>query len=625
MSTLTKALAVYDKAVALEAENRQRAKEAIAFALDLDQWPASVAAERKAAARPTLTSPLPARYIRDIINQARMMRPAVRVKPVDNSGDLSTSLALEGIIRNIEYVSNADTVYDAALEQAVTGGFGYIRVSSDYAARDSFDLELLIERIPDQFMVYGDPASVAYDSADWDDCIVLSNRTEASLKAEYPGRKSFEPFPADVTVPEGTITVAEWFHREELPAELMKLSNGAVVWADDFEPVYYAAMGVSVVETRQSSKLKVRRYVLDGSGELSADVWPGSYIPIIPVYGVDYISGGKRVLKGVVSDAQDAQIMDNYWASAATELVANAPKAPWLAEEGSLVAPEQWARSGRANIPYLTYRKGANPPQRLGSDPAPAATLMAQTNANNLVRSAMGMDAGGKVADITSGGRPATDSLGNYHFADNLARAIRHVGRVLIDAIPHIYTGSRVVRILGEGDKTGAVAVQDLALDAGKYDTHVKVGDNYATRREETRYALTELVRTYPAAAPYVAPMLLDNLDLPGAETLKAQLMSAAPNQQQPAQPTLDQQILLKQAQNAELKLQVEMARLNLDGEKLRLEQAMAIKKAEREDLRIQMGYNVDRESLNIKRQAQDLAEVEAGVDIAAKYIDTVG
>lgn len=627
MNTYDAAKKLFDKCQTAETINRQRARDDIAFALDLDQWPAGAEAARKQAGKPTLSSPLPAKYLRDIVNQARALRPSVRVKPVDNKADKLVSRVMEGLIRNIEYQSGADMAYDTAIEHAVQGGVGFVRVSTDYANAFSFDLELRIERIADQFMVYGDPASLGLDSSDWNDCFILSLTTEEALKREYPKRTTFSSWSADDVQVDDGILIAEWFHREYVTKTIHQLSDGQVVDAGKFTPdiaAFYAAQGVTVKQSRATAVPTVKRYMMDGEGELSAETWAGSYIPVVPVYGIDYVSNGKRVLKGAVSDAKDPQIMDNYWASTATELVANAPKVPWIAEENALVDSKQWAKSGKADVPYLYYKKGAQPPQRPGSDPAPAAVLMAQAASGSIVKSVMGAD----QAPTQMSGTPQAEqfkratisTMTNYHFADNLTRAVRHVGRILIDMIPKVYSQQTALRILGETGTDVTLDMSKLPLDVGNYDVDVKAGESFTTRREETRYALTELMRTYPAAAPIVGPLLLDNLDIPGIEAVKAQLTQAIGGETDQG-PTFEQQILQQQVQNDARKLALEFERLKLQADKLRFDQEVAVKKLEFDEFKTKTDAALSAENLAIKQQSQNLKEVEAGVDIAAQYV----
>ena len=61
-----------------------------------------------------------------------------------------------GLIRQIEYASNAEVVYTLAGEKAIAGGFpGYIRLVTK-EPDDGFDQEIFIEAIDNQFSVYMD-------------------------------------------------------------------------------------------------------------------------------------------------------------------------------------------------------------------------------------------------------------------------------------------------------------------------------------------------------------------------------------------------------------------------------------------------------------------------------------
>jgi hypothetical protein len=72
--------------------------------------------------------------------------------------------------------------YDTALESAVTGGFGYFRISTDYACDDQFDQDIKIERVVNPLNIYGDPWSTAADSSDWNTAFVTEWLKEKEFK-----------------------------------------------------------------------------------------------------------------------------------------------------------------------------------------------------------------------------------------------------------------------------------------------------------------------------------------------------------------------------------------------------------------------------------------------------------
>ena len=104
---------------------------------------------------------------------------------------------------------------------------------------------------------------------------------------------------------------------------------------------------------------------------ISRKRWPGKWIPIIEWVGNEVDLEGKVTRKGVIRDAKDPQRMYNYWATSETELVALAPKAPYIMEEGQVEGHEQkWKQANTKCYPYLLYKgtalsgKPAPPPQR---------------------------------------------------------------------------------------------------------------------------------------------------------------------------------------------------------------------------------------------------------------------
>ena len=82
---------------------------------------------------------------------------------------------------------------------------------------------------------------------------------------------------------------------------------------------------------------------MSGAEVLKTVDWAGRFIPIVPVYGDEVIDEqGKRHFRSLIRDARSAQEMYNYWRTTTTELVALAPKAPWIGEEGAFDADPNW-------------------------------------------------------------------------------------------------------------------------------------------------------------------------------------------------------------------------------------------------------------------------------------------
>ena len=154
---LGEAKEAFEFAAETESDNRSEALDDLRFARLAEQWPEKVRQQRESEGRPCLTvNRLPA-FIRQVTNDARQNKPSIKVHPADSLADVRTAEIYNGLIRKIEVTSRAGIVYDTALDFAVTMGFGYFRINTEYLCGDSFDLDLVLKRIANPFSVYGDP------------------------------------------------------------------------------------------------------------------------------------------------------------------------------------------------------------------------------------------------------------------------------------------------------------------------------------------------------------------------------------------------------------------------------------------------------------------------------------
>lgn len=568
---LKDARAAFDLAREHEAENRREALDDIRFARLGQQWPDKVRRDRELDGRPCLTiNRLPA-FIRQVVNDARQNKPSIVCHPVDSGADPETAEIFNGLIRNIEQSSDAEVAYDTALDFAVTGGFGYFRINTRYARDDAFDQDLVIERVSNPFSIYGDPASSAADSSDWNTAFVVDTISKADFEARWKGAD-----PVDWTsdaygglagpwVEGDRVMIAEYWRREAVARSIVALSDGQVmeVGAYEAQKGLFDSLGVTVVgRPRQIAGHKVVQRLMTGGEVLETVDWAGKYIPIVPVYGEELHVDGRRVLRSLVRDAKDPQRMFNYWRTTSTELVALAPKAPFIGRKGAFETDAvKWATANVQTHAYIEY-DGPEPPMRQPFSGVPAGALQEALNASDDMKSIMGLhDASlGARSNETSGraimARQREGDVSTFHYIDNLSRAIRHAGRILIDLIPKVYSTPRVLRVLGPGgearlapvnqrfqadatDAAGQVKKIEKIYDlgAGKYDLTVRAGPSFTSRREEAATQMIELIRAYPPAAPMIGDLLARNLDWPGADEIAERLGAMLPAQMKGGSP----------------------------------------------------------------------------------------
>ena len=586
--------AEFDRAKEAWSQNYDWAVDDFKFARWHQHWPEQIEKQRKDDGRPCLTIPKLPPLIRQVVNDGRQNKPAITVSPADDASDPDTAEIMNGLIRQIERASHADIAYDTALDCAVTGGFGFWRINTQYSSDDSFEQDIVIEAIENPFSILPDPDDKSATSLNWNSCFELDEMRKAAFEEEYDGAEpvSFDGVGSTTVAAKAgeTVKIARRWVRTKTKRMIVALSPPlieaqqanpeAAKMAAELIPesmivdlkVYednkglFDVLGVKIVgQPRAVPSYAVKRYTLSGADVLDTLDWAGKYIPIVAVFGDDVNVEGERRLEGLVRPAKDAQRMFNYWRSASTELVALAPKAPFIGRAGQFVSDaSKWATANVQSHAYIEYdvpegSLDASAPQRQPFAGVPAGALQEALNASDDMKAITGIyDASlGARSNETSGkairARQMEGDTGTFHYIDNLTRAIRTAGEILLDLIPKTYSTKRVVRILGPdlktvervpinqpvqtqepGENGQMVEIQRIYdLSAGKYDLSVTAGPSYTSRREEAASQMIEFIRAFPPAAPIIGDLLAQNLDWPGADEVAERLKALLPAQLQ--------------------------------------------------------------------------------------------
>lgn len=537
------------------------------------QWPQDVLSTRGSVqgqninARPCLTINKIPQHVLQVTNEQRQNRPSGKVIPADDKGDVEVAEIFDGIVRHIEYISDADVAYDTACDNQVTYGEGYIRILTEYSAPDSFDQDLKIGRIRNSFSVYMDPMIQDPTGADAEWCFLTQDMTKDEYERLFPGAKSTstlqdqgvgdESISAWLT--EDTIRIAEYFYCEYTAAKLNLYSNGDTAYAGTHRDKMLAMASGEPKQSRDTDRRRVMWCKTNGYEVLEEREWPGKWIPIVRVVGNEFEVEGQIYLSGLVRNAKDAQRLYNYWTSQEAEMLALAPKAPFIGYGGQFEGYEtQWKTANINNWPYLEVNPDVTDgmgspvplPQRAQPPLVQNGLIAAKMGAADDIKGTTGQyDASlGAQGNEKSGkailARERQGDTGTYHYVDNLARAIRHITRQLVDMIPRIYDTQRIARIVGiDGevsmvklnpgqqepvkkitDENGAVIEKIYNPSVGTYDVMVTTGPGYMTKRQEAQEAMGQILQAQPQLWPVIGDLMVKNMDWPGAQEMADRL-----------------------------------------------------------------------------------------------------
>jgi hypothetical protein len=589
-----------------------------------EQWPPQIQSDRVLQNRPCLTINKLQTFAKQILDAEQQSRPAMQVNPVGSGADVETADIIQGILRHVEVISDADTVYSWGFRGAVIHGFGYWRILTEYISEDSMEQDIVLRRIQDPFCVYFDPSAKECDYSDAEFCFIVEDIPEETYRDMYPSSEvaSLADFRAVGDGERdwfagGNVRIAEYWWIEKKKKTLVQLVDGRILDDEQLE-AHFADTGAEplIMRTRNGQpmirdvEVPVVKWVKMNGREIleppqnhpshpdtdgMADIvqpleWPGKFIPIVPVIGEELIIDGKKKQWGMVRQAKDAQRQYNYARTGIVEQIALASKSPWLVEWSQIEGFEEWWRQANVrNFPFLPYRaksagNGAPLPAPIRNQwepPVQALTqslaqsdqdLMATTGqfAANIGNTDPGIRSGVAINALQRQGQQS-----NSNYMANLARSIRHSGRIILDLIPKVLDTPRIIRIVRpDGDhemvpingatlppKQGAPQMPQQAgpgpaaimppgagmmqpnpatnfaaglqkvfdVTTGRYDITISIGASYQSKRQEFVQSVLALVQAAPQTFQFVMDLLVRNMDWPGAQDIADRLKKMLP------------------------------------------------------------------------------------------------
>jgi hypothetical protein len=524
------------------------------------QWNQDDYNSRIKSGKPALTIDQLSQFVNQVSNDIRMNTPSINIIAADG-GDPEVAEIIEGKIREIQNNSNADDAYDNAVNFAIKSSLGFIRIDHDYLDDKSFDQELFIDRVVNPNSILFDPESIEPDGSDARCAFVFENMSREDFEEQYP---DYSPISFIKEDQKDEIVLVEYFNIEEQDIFIVMDEMGQVSEVDKLPEA-------GIIRSRKSKKRVVYRYKLSGQDVLEESIFPGEYIPIVPVYGEEAWIDGKRNLYSLIRRSKDAQRMYNYWASLETEILMKAPKAPIMAVEGTVEDfAEDWMNPDKAAV--MRYKqedssgRPAPPPQFTQPVAPPIGIINARQSSIQDIRSTMGLYDSfigmqdNAVSGIAIQGRQREGDRAVYHFMDNLTRSITQVGRILVSALPVVYDTPRVVQIIGKEETNDFVGINGMIVEGqeraydltqGNYAVTVTTGASYATMRQEAAEFFERVIMSQPQLMNIMGDLLFKYSDFPGAQAMSERMKKLIdPNI---LDEEADPQVMVLQAQNEEL------------------------------------------------------------------------
>jgi hypothetical protein len=651
-----------EKAQDAEKDRRDAVKEAALFLTERDgQWDQISWQKMDGRFRGTFDMCTP--IVDGISGEIDQADFSLRVRPSGGIASEDTAKVIDGLIRNIRNISNAENVFNKSARRNIVSGFDAWEVVQDWVDGNSFDQDLFIRWIPNASdAVWFDLASTEPDRSDANWGIKLIAIPTDDYRAKWPEgseisigdnarRRAIQQ-----TIKE-SVTIGKLYYRKPVIIELVRMTDGTVYEDnEDFQKVKdeLEQQGITIEvdengeeKRRKRESWRVWSRMLDGADWLAEEEETVfDYIPLIPIYGNFDIIENRCVYFGLIEKLFDEQRVLNYAMSRDIEDGAFSPaRQTWMTDEQAAGNDYQKMNTDRNPVRIYNHIDGQPTPFETGGPVASSGLQTTIANMQDMINTtsntfrAQQGNASSTQSGIAGIQQIEQGNIGSMKWFKALELAICHTGRVIINgALGRVYDGTRQARLLNEDGTTQIVNINKTVFDqqtqqnivlndlsVGEYDVVCEMGPAFNSAQKEAARSFETIAQIAPDSITRNVDIYFKNRSEPGmdlmAERERAVLFQAGqiPESQwtdEERQQVAEAQALAQQEQQPDPAMVLAQAELvkgqaeqqNADNKTLEIQGDQAIKA---EELRLR-GLEIELDIAKFNREKDDKFNVDA-------------
>jgi Phage P22-like portal protein len=518
------------------------------------------------------------------------------------------------LIKNISLNSDAKTVYQTTLWQAIIGGFSAYRVGLEYLSDYTFDQE-------PRFYAFTDPNHCYWDIAAKHPCKI--DGMFGGFKTRMSREKFRHRWGKDIESQIGTVAVTEDstmafadddsitqiddYERDPKKVMIYKLSNGKIIDQDEYKSLektkvmgkrwlLYQGQPVSKVDERETIHYSIKHRQLAGDFVLDETDFPTEDIPIIFADQKSYYTKqGQQITRSFFKDVKDAQKYLNYLMTQSAYIMKISRYDQFIAPRKAVASPDVQALLRdpsvvRGALFYDETPSGAKLEQIRPPELSPSLQLEYSRTLND-IQTGTGMynaqlgEAGTEVSGraIEARTQRGTKNTAVPYASMNLAIATG--GMLVNQMIPKVYdtqrqlilqmpqSESQALTINKPMDEYGTQIQNDMTK--GRYKIRLKPGPSYEGEKELALESLQSVLAADKNGQvfPMIADLYAENLPLDNNIEIRNRLRTMVPQEiieagktgkpLPPKQPQPSPEMLMMQLKQQEIQQRAQQAQID--------------------------------------------------------------
>ncbi len=428
-------------------------------------------------------------YISRLLGEFSKHEPSIDVTPSEGVPvDQKVIDLVEGHIRHIFHQANKDSFAYEIYKDLLSGGFSCAKVWTDYASPMSFNQQIFLSRVFDPTLVGFDPLARASHKGDGQYSFEIYPMLEDEFRIAFPKAnivnvgyaRDIEGFNWSYKDDQNQniILVADYFEKKKRKVKIVKLANGRVMTAKDYEKLqaYWVAeqfieqIPVVVGKPRTTELETICRYKFVENEVLEYEETDYTYLPHVFVDGNSIIlthdtsNCTYQMTRPYVYHAKGIQDMMNFSGQTICNSMENLIQHKFIVMKEAIPQEQDYLEAlndiQRANTIVVNAYSENNPdkpiPQpirEVQNVPLPPEVTAAFQMTGPVTQTILGSyasnlgkndnDLSGKaVIEISGAGNAAA-----MPYVVGYLQALTQIGNVIVDLLPKYIVGKRTIPV----------------------------------------------------------------------------------------------------------------------------------------------------------------------------------
>lgn len=583
-------------------------------------------------------------YISRLLGEFSKHEPSIEVSPAEGVPvDQAVLDVVEGHMRHIFHDANKNSFSYEIYKDLLSGGFSVAKIWTDYASPMSFEQQIYMARVFDPTMCGFDPMARASHKGDGQFSFEIYPMLEDDFKREFPDVdlpavgyiKEIEGFNwsyKDIQN-QKVILVADYYEKKKKKVKIVKLANGRVMTAKNYERLeaywqeqqFIEQIPVIVGKARITELETICRYKIVESQVLEYTETDYAYLPHVFIDGNSILltqgtsNCTYQMTRPYVYHARGAQDLMNFGGQSIANYVENLIQHKFIIKKEAIPQEQDYLEAlndiQRMNTVVVNAYSENNPDQPIPEPirevvnvPLPPEVMASFNGTAPIVQTILGSYAsnlGKNDQDLSGKAVIESSSVGNaaaMPYVVGYLAGLTQIGNIIVDLMPKYLIGKRTIPVVGMGGEKSYQDINSPTNPMINYDeralkVNIDAGVNFQVQKNQALEQIIGLMQASPEFgqfmnSPQGLMILVKNLTIYGADELQEAVPEWIQQQQQQQQQAQQMQAQAMQndprmikAKADTMKVQIEAQQMQLDSQQQQFDNQIQIAKMANEKI----------------------------------------